>query len=105
MMPDQEAPEPAMKDLHHMLDWECGPDWSTRLDAARDKGVDLNGILPETGEALLSAGATTRYPEGVQARKTYHERLFENPPPAVRAVLVELLGKPVDPSKDQPPTP
>ena len=57
---------------------------------------------------LLAAGATTRYPEGVQARQTYRERLFENPPPAVRAALVEFLGEPHDspgPGSPSPPEP
>ena len=63
---DHEAHVSAMKDLHHMLDWECGPDGSKRIDAARDKGVDLNGIFPETGEALLRVAARRRRVEVVR---------------------------------------
>lgn len=44
--------------------------------------------------SLLEAGCSTDYPPHLAGAGTYRARLFENPPPEVRAVLVEFLGEP-----------
>lgn len=82
--------------------------WAIHGAEFSDTGAELADDYAEIVRLLLAAGATTRYPEGVQARQTYRERLFENPPPAVRAALVEFLGEPHDstgPGSPSPPEP
>jgi ankyrin repeat protein len=53
-------------DLHHLLDWDFGPNGLAKLTAAVDAGADPNAVHPETQETPLHVAARRRRREVVQ---------------------------------------
>jgi ankyrin repeat protein len=46
--------------LHHVIDWDYGPDGDEKIKRIVAKGADVNGIDPETGEAPIHVAARRR---------------------------------------------